>query len=277
MKKIAIIVSEKDAAGMNIREKLISREGFVPSGRRHDGNEVFSAGPVAGEGSAAAGAMLYTLKNDTVFSEDLDRSIEADVMIFATRHQAASGTSTLSVHVPGNFGAADFGGESGWLCAAPACLMKKALMTLKATNSIAYDVTMEATHHGPRLEKPAMFIEIGSSERQWADDSAGQIIAAAVKRIAVSDGDDFIPAAGIGGPHYCTPFNGLVLDSRYAIGHVCPKYNADRLDAAMIRQMAEKTVPKTDLFVIDWKGLQSARRSLIIEMIEKLGYRYIRA
>ena len=33
-----------------------------------------------------------------------------------------------------------------------------------------YEITIEATHHGPTsLKKPLLFIEIGSTEKQWAD------------------------------------------------------------------------------------------------------------
>lgn len=277
MKRYAIIVSEKDAAGMNIRDKLLAGSGFTPDGSVFDGGPVYSRGPET---------RLYTIKDDTVFAEGIDSSIDADVLIFATRHQAAAGTSTLSVHVPGNFGAADFGGESGWLCAAPAILMKRALVALRSANDAGFEVTMEATHHGPRLEKPAMFVEIGSSEAQWVNGRAGEIIASAIVGV-VSGAGGFeeataaagcaIAAAGIGGPHYCAAFNDLALDSRYAIGHVCPKYAVDRLDEAMIRQMAEKTAPAAGLFIIDWKGVRSAARARIIGIVEKLGYAYIRA
>ena len=40
-----------------------------------------------------------------------------------------------------------------------------------------YKVTMEATHHGPLIEKPCIFIEIGSTEAEWTDRIAGFVVA----------------------------------------------------------------------------------------------------
>lgn len=265
---IAIIVSENDIAGLNIKEKLTSGSDFLKSGESFDGYDVMSRGS----------ARLYTLKTDTVFAEELDKRIDADLFIFATRHQASSEMSTLSVHTPGNFAKADFGGADGKICVALPFLMKKAMTKLNAYNSISYNITMEATHHGPYLEKPAMFIEIGSTEKQWQNMEAGRIIARTISELTVEGFEPSgVSAAGIGGPHYCSGFNKFCFDGEFAVGHVCPKYHADRIDKAMLLRMAEKTSPRAGMFLIDWKGVNSAQRNSIIAMIEELGLKYLRA
>lgn len=265
---IAVIVSENDIAGLNIKECLMSGFEFSKSGEDFDGHDVLRRGD----------AGLYTLKTDTVFAEGLDRRIDADIFIFATRHQASSEMSTLSVHTPGNFAAADFGGFDEKICVALPFLMKKAMRKLAAGNSISYNVTMEATHHGPYLEKPAMFIEIGSTEKQWRNGDAGKIIALAISEL-INEGfeSNDSPAVGIGGPHYCSGFNKFCFEGEFAVGHVCPKYHADKIDKAMLLRMAEKTSPRAELFLIDWKGVNSAQRSSIISIIEELGFKYLRA
>ncbi len=267
-KNIAIIVSENDLAGLNIKDRLVSGFGFSKKHEIFDGYDIM----------ARAGSRLYTLKTDTVFAENLDKLIDADLFIFATRHQASSEMSTLSVHTPGNFGTADFGGSDGKICVSLPFLMKKALTKLNAYNSIAYNVTMEATHHGPYLEKPAMFIEIGSTEKQWQNAEAGNIIARTVSELT---DEEFEPsgsaAVGIGGPHYCSGFNKFCFEGNFAVGHVCPKYHADNIDKAMLLQLAEKTSPRTEMFLIDWKGLNSAQRSSITSMIDNLGFKYLKA
>lgn len=272
--KYAIITSLVDPAGVNIKEKLIASGEFETRGGSFDGRPVF----FHKSGTAA----LYTIEGDTVFAESIDREICAEVFIFATRHEAAAAVPTLSAHAPGNFGAADFGGSGARLCPAPSFLLKNALMGLAARKPAGYTVTMEATHHGPYLEKPAMFIEIGSSEREWKDGTAGEIIADVILVLIKTPAgekafENRVSAAAVGGPHYCTAFNKIMFESDYAIGHVCPKYHCGRLDEALISQMAEKACPPARLFLIDWKGVNSAARSKIIEIIEKLGFKYERA
>lgn len=41
--------------------------------------------------------------------------------------------------------------------------------------STKYQVTQEATHHGPYVDIPACFVEIGSTEVDWPDPDAGRI------------------------------------------------------------------------------------------------------
>ncbi len=36
---------------------------------------------------------------------------------------------------------------------------------------------MKCTHHGPSLDVPTMFVELGSSETQWRDSKAAQAVA----------------------------------------------------------------------------------------------------
>lgn len=269
MAKYAIIISALDTAGLNIKEKLLALNRFKPAEGSFDGYEIFSSGC----------ARLYTIECDTVFAERIDEKIEADFFIFATRHEASAGIPTLSAHAPGNFGRADFGGDDKKLCPAPALLLKKALKALERHKPEGFTVTMEATHHGPYIEKPAMFVEIGSNEECWRSDAAGRALAEAIAGLICepSAGEEFVPAAAIGGPHYCTAFNRYMQGPDFAFGHVCPKYNAGELDEAMILQMADKTVPRAKLFFIDWKGIGSESRSGVIGIIEKLGFEYRRA
>ena len=38
-----------------------------------------------------------------------------------------------------------------------------------------FDVTLEATHHGPLLSTPTMYVEIGSSSAEWSDRELAEI------------------------------------------------------------------------------------------------------
>jgi D-aminoacyl-tRNA deacylase len=99
-------------------------------------------------------------------------------------------------------------------------LVSKAAIN-KAGGGLPFDVTMEATHHGPHVSLPTAFIEIGSTENEWEVPELGQFWANlllehftaplffAVPRKA-SDGG--IVAMSIGGGHYVPkvcPFSNL--------------------------------------------------------------------
>ena len=68
-----------------------------------------------------------------------------------------------------------------------------------------FQITIEATHHGPTaLKKPSIFIEIGTTEKQWTDNSlcvlscynCSSVMKKSCKRIPV--------AICFGGTHYPT-------------------------------------------------------------------------
>src|SRR2546428_10273485 len=41
----------------------------------------------------------------------------------------------------------------------------------REAEGLSYAVTFEATHHGPVLDAPSFFIEVGSTEKEWRDSS----------------------------------------------------------------------------------------------------------
>ncbi len=270
--KFTIIVSEKDIAGMNIRERLLEQFDFVKT------NILFHDYPVFKLEVNENKINLYTIKQDTVFFENPENEIETDYFVFATRHQSKSGEKTLSVHVPGNFSKAEFGGSDTELCTTTASLMKDALITLiKLGKDTEYKITLEATHHGPLTRKPVFFIEIGSSEEQWKDKNAGTIIAKTIiKTIENYKQKDYDIALGFGGSHYCTGFNKIELNSNIAMSHICPKYAISYIDEKMIQKMVNATHEKVDYALIDWKGLNSESRNKIIQILEEMRLKWMK-
>ena len=259
----AIIISEQDPAGLNIKECLLEFYDFKES-------SVFENHPVYSYGD---NVKLYSIEQSSVFAENLDGRIEADFFIFATRHQSAQGVHSLSCHAPGNWTRAEFGGMDKGLCVAPALMLKKAYLELKKFGEQVpdHDITMEATHHGPFLDKPIMFIEIGSTEEHWGNRKAGEVIAHTI--IKLVDGSELEGqkiAFGIGGPHYCNNFDKVLERTDIAIGHVCPKYMLEHLDCEMIKRAISKTKEKVDFVLLDWKGLGKEKEK-VKEMLEKVG------
>ena len=266
--KYAIIVSEQDPAGLNIKECLLELYDFKEGG-------VFDSYPVY---SLGEGVKLYTLQCGSVFAEDLDKKIPADFFIFATRHQSKEGVHSLSCHAPGNWNKAEYGGKEKEVCVAPALMLKKAYIEMKKFSEEVpeHNITLECTHHGPYLEKPAMFIEIGSTEEHWGNRQAGEVIAHTI--IKLVDGSEISgqrAAFGIGGPHYCNNFNKVLERTDIALGHVCPKYMLEYLDEEMIEQAISKTKEKVDFVLLDWKGL-GKEKERIKGILEKIGIEVMR-
>jgi len=215
------------------------------------------------------------------FDEKLDKNY--DFIIFASTHKSEKPNKTLSVHAPGNWRKAELGGKEGRVCKTSAFFVKHLFQTLnkEAENQQDYKVTMEATHHGPYIETPCCFIEIGSSEKEWKDEKAVNIIAETIKKAIESFDEkkakkEWISAIGIGGPHYTPNFNKVQLNSKYAIGQVIQEY-ALPLTREMLKEAIEKTIENPRAALLDWKGLgRQEEKSKTLGILEQSGLKVIR-
>jgi D-aminoacyl-tRNA deacylase len=236
---IKVIISKQDPAGMNIHERL-KELGFNDS----------------------------ILKEEKPLNlEDLDKEIEADLFIFPTIHQSKAAIPSLSVHVPGNWGQAnkDFGGRPRQICLCPASYIREAYLTLNKLNNLEnpkYEVVIEVTHHGPFLQKPILFIEIGSSDEQWKNKEAGMIIAKTILHLLEEQPKDYPVLFGIGGLH-TAPILSHSIDKGYSLGHICPKYALENLDKEMVAQAMKRSIPKPTAALLDWKGMGDQKQRII--------------
>lgn len=255
--RFAIAYSKKDTAGINIVKQL-KKLGFLPD------------------------MPIIDLKKESIYSEDINllnypelRNI--DFIVFATKHRAESGKPSLSLHAPGNFRGADFGGQPGKVCKTSALVLKYLFQQLNrhARKLNHYSVTLEVTHHGPLIDLPCCFIELGSSEEQWKDERAAEVLARTILTLQHYKHEKQIPVIGIGGPHYCPNFNKIQLESQYAIGHILPSYNLP-LTESMLAEAEEKTLEHIKEVIIDWKSFKSDERQRAIDLIEKCGLKVLR-
>ena len=90
-----------------------------------------------------------------------------NILAFLSRHKAASGTPSLTVHPIGNWGVAEYGGSDNDVSHTSPSEMSGLLFELYKTAPDGYQICLEATHHGPYVETPTFFIEIGSSPDRW--------------------------------------------------------------------------------------------------------------
>jgi D-aminoacyl-tRNA deacylase len=224
------------------------------------------------------GTKLVYLETDSIHAENIDKQIFGDIFIFVSKHKSEQKNKTLTIHAPGNWRQADFGGQPGKASLTTSFFLKHLFLILnKQAEGSGYQVSMEVTHHGPYMERPCCFIEIGSGEEEWQDKNAAKIIAQSVQQAISTDiGIGWISAIGIGGPHYCPNFNKVQLSEKYALGHIIPEYSLP-LTPAILKEAIDKTLPQPELAILDWKGLGKAeQRQEIIRLLEQAGLKYTR-
>ena len=261
--KFAVLYSKKDEAGINIAEQL--KEFYLPQ------------------------VPIIELKKESINCENIDETEEQlkniEFIIFATKHRSESGKKSLSLHAPGNWRNADFGGKPGKICPTSAQALKFLFQKLNENAKQAnypHNITLECTHHGPLINKPCCFIELGSSEEGWKDKDAAKIVAKTIadfQNFTTAQKSKIKTAVGIGGPHYCPNFNKIQISetSGIAVGHIIPEY-ALPLTENVLSEAIQKTREHTDILLIDWKGCgNSESRKKIIEILEKSGIPYERA
>ena len=267
---ILLVASNKDIASLNIKEQILNHYPFHETPQSYQQNSLFSA-DIKGKN-----VILATLSEESVKAQNLpDDFPDAKLIVFISRHSSQSGKPTLSVHTPGNFGNAELGGLPRKLSISPASAMQnalKALMHYKETLSLDYEVSFECTHHGPSLNVPAMFVELGSSEAQWSDSMAGQAVAhSAMSAIANFTAPVNSAVLGIGGTHYNQKFTLMALVGEAVFGHMIPKYAVHLVDAEMLSQCMEKTLEKVPLAILDWKGIKSEDKPNLLSALETVG------
>lgn len=229
-----IVTSSEDPASMNIRARLLEQPGWAERG-------VFESHPVLVRGDFRMVQVdRIHLEEDFVddrVSASLNEPVE--VVIFASRHRAESRIPTLTVHPIGNYSTADFGGEPGTLSKSAPQYMTSALRSLSINaKDLGFSVSFETTHHGPIVNSPAFYIEIGSYEELWERQDAAEAIAKTIHSIR----DDGFPViVCVGGGHYAPRFTEVALSRKVSIGHMAANYALDSLSPEMISQMSSKS------------------------------------
>jgi D-aminoacyl-tRNA deacylase len=270
---ILLVASNKDVAGLTIARQVLDHYPFKVTGTSFQKNPVYHAQVNRKD------VTLLILSEETITAQALtDSFTKPDLVVFISRHSSTSGKPTLSVHTPGNIGSAEYGGLPRQVSVSPATAMRdalKALSLFKEGMQLDYEVSYECTHHGPSLNAPTMFVELGSSEKQWRDAKAAEAVAhAAVSAIAKFEVSGNTAVLGIGGTHYNQRFTRMSLGDEAVFGHMIAKYAVPLVDAEMLRQCVDKTLEKVECAVLDWKGIKSADKPRLLEALEEAGLSY---
>ena len=241
-----LIVSDQDIASTIQGDALLARGGWleeskIEDGRvwKHENKDVwlwwFGKGFLMEDGL------------DGRFSVGIGRNV--DEVIFLSRHYAASGRPSLTLHVlgvPGEYPhgeRAEHGGIKGKVMLPNPRFASWYRLMCDAAHQHQlvpeFELTIETTHHGPCLSTPTMFIEIGSSETHWGRVDAAEAWADVMEIGLGLDGGegvgkwDSIPPEdrgaekvmiGIGGGHYAPRHTDVLRKTDCWAGHQIANY-----------------------------------------------------
>jgi D-aminoacyl-tRNA deacylase len=208
---------------------------------------------------------LLIIPTPAISADWLEEKYDYDGFIFLSKHAAESGVLALTCHSTGNFSEAKFGGNDKQIAIPHPDIQKKYLQTLWENKSQFSDfqITIEATHHGPTaLNKPTIFIEIGTTDKQWTDASLCNSVAMLVDKVLAKNIPSNPVAICFGGTHYPGKFTDELLYGIFALGTVMPKHALDNLDENMFSHiLARNKMAKTAL--LDWAGLGPNKKKVV--------------
>jgi D-aminoacyl-tRNA deacylase len=267
---ILIVHSTLDIAGVNIARHVLQKYPFTKT------NQTFEENPIYQVEINNKLVTYITLKEEAVNAQKLTEFFkDIELSIFLSRHSSQSGTPTLTVHTPGNLGTAELGGVPRSVSVSPANAMQTALKTLynlKNEMNLDYQVSYECTHHGPSLQVPSMFVELGGSEEQWNDKTAAGVVAQASMDAIMNFENLSRPAVlGIGGTHYNKKFTQMALDGEALFGHMIPKYAVAIVDSEILRQCIRRTFEQVECVILDWKGIKSEDKPKLMVSLREIG------
>ncbi|MFQ6124364.1 MAG: D-aminoacyl-tRNA deacylase [Candidatus Heimdallarchaeota archaeon] len=263
-----IVASTADQASQTIKKCLIDQYPFKPSGDKFEGE------PVLRLDKPNIDIRLITTRNKPVLANHLEQQFQPELFVFISKHRSETGRPALLTHVTGNWlNAVKVGGEPKALGVAPGYAVRIAFRTLSdqvKAHQLPFQVNLEVTHHGPTsLSVPLLFIELGSTKKEWENKQAGSVVAIAAIEAAQANpnGETVI---GFGGGHYCPRFADILRKTPLSVAHIAPKYVLDQIDKMMIKKALERSATPISFAVIDHKGTLLSQREKLITFLNEI-------
>lgn len=263
---IGIVYSKLDVAGANMVEHLVKGYGFE------------AADAVSHAKYQNDLARIYEI-DVFPFQADFVDSFGCETIVFLSRHKSEAGVASFTTHSLGNWrDSADFGGAPKRLSFAAPVLMRFTLEELSKIE-VSAEKTYEATHHGPLLKTPSLFVELGGSDEMIASREGAAKVAdaayGAISSFAEADAESGRVVIGIGSNHYPEKFSRLALEKGYAFSHIMPKYailndgGGNNLD--VLAQALTNSAPEPEAAVVDWKSLNSLMKEETLKKLDEIG------
>jgi len=252
-----IISSEADTASINLRDRLLEMSEWNDDGE-FDNRTIWELVNDSGD-FCKKGTRLITIEELHIHAEGIDKkwinqtNLDIENIVFLSRHKAASGRPSLTVHPIGNWGAADYGGKKGEISGAAPEWMTGLLLNIRENRISGYDVCFEATHHGPLLETPTMFLEIGSSESEWEKKEPAEALIKSLLELEPATGVNVI---GIGGGHYTPRFTEAAFSHEVCFGHMVANYGVSVLNPELVTNAISRS--KAEGIYFHRKGMKKS-------------------
>lgn len=207
------------------------------------------------------------------------------ILIFLSKHASKSKIPALTSHFTGNFSMDNsLGGTPCEIGIAYPSFQKEYMKNLysKKNSLHNYDLTIEASHHGPTSSvNPILFIEIGSSEEEWSNKKTAKMVCECliqtIKNVSKKTNiEESEIAIGFGGNHYPKKFNNLILTSNVAFAAIASKHNLRFISNEMLEQMRKKSIEKVTSIYVDKKGMSSEKDRIVsLLRTQELDIKYI--
>ena len=247
-----LVAYQNDPAGHNMAKFItqeLEKDGDVYRGKHFD---------------------LAIIQSPVISADWLEEKFDYDGFVFLSKHAAESGVLALTCHNTGNFSDANFGGYSRQISIPHPHLQKSYMQNLWNARSkfSRFQITIEATHHGPTaLSKPTLFIEIGTTEKEWNDVNLCNSVAEIIVDVMKEKRKSYPIAICFGGTHYSDKFTNELIHSKHSLGTVVPKYAFEQIDENLFSHIIERNKDAT-IALLDWKGMGKSKQK-IIEMLER--------
>ena len=268
---IGLIFDPNDEASNNIAKHIISTYGFEGQGN------VFKSDSFKN---------VSIVKSDTsLLDAEFVDELGLEVAYMLSKHESSAGISSFTTHPTGNWGSeAKLGGKPHMLSEAAALQMLNVLRkvgeAMKKNMLSGLQLTYEATHHGPLLNTPSLFVEIGGNEQTIANKDLARILGDSIMGSLDVEPDFSKVVLGIGSNHFPAKFTKLALEKGYAFSHMFPKYALYNQDGScnvfMLKQAFEKSRPEPELACLEWSSYNSHERAEIIKILNEIGIEYER-
>ena len=208
---------------------------------------------------------VLIIPSPVISADWLEEKFDYDRYVFLSKHAAESGKLALTCHSTGNFDVAKFGGNPKQIAIPSPSLQKTYLQNLwkERNNFLDFQITIEATHHGPtNLNKPCIFIEIGTTQKQWNDKELCNSVAQIVKQTIEQSLPHFPFVICFGGTHYSEKFTQQVINGKFALGTVVPKYAVELLDEELFQHIIERNTG-AEAVLLDWNSLGKNKQKIM--------------
>lgn len=266
-----VICSEADPASVNIRDRMLEMGSFQDYA-------TFEGRPVY-EGH---GGFLLTIGDESLYRNNVDAEAfhvlgeQPHVVVYLSRHSSKTGLKSLTVHPIGNFSHARYGGFFRQLVHCCPGAMTRALRrmaTLAKEAGLPHAVSFEVTHHGPYLNTPTFFIEIGSDEAAWTEREPAEVIARTV--LEAEPGGSGEVVLGVGGGHYAPRHTEVALKKDVCYSHIVPTHAIPGLGSQLLEQMLDY-VCEARMVYYHRKAMPKEDMHRLIEFFEANGMRSVR-